>query len=49
MLALKVDDYKPDERRVLIRESKGREPRALPVSPCLGGCAYDPGYGFVVG
>ena len=33
MLSLKVNDYRPKERQVVIRESKGREPRTLPVSP----------------
>ncbi|MBC8136970.1 MAG: tyrosine-type recombinase/integrase [Fibrella sp.] len=33
MLALKIEDYKEDERRILIRESKGRQPRTLPGSP----------------
>ena len=33
MLSLKVDDYRPKERQIVIRESKGREPRTLPVSP----------------
>lgn len=32
-LALKVGDYRSGEREVRIRESKGREPRALPLSP----------------
>lgn len=32
-LSLKMDDYRPKERMIYIRESKGREPRALPVSP----------------
>jgi integrase len=33
MLNLKVDDYQAGSRQILIRESKGREPRALPASP----------------
>lgn len=33
MLSLKVDDYRAKERQIVIRESKGREPRILPVSP----------------
>ena len=33
LLALKMEDYRPKERMIYIRESKGREPRALPVSP----------------
>ncbi|MBB6050722.1 tyrosine-type recombinase/integrase [Armatimonas rosea] len=33
LLALKVEDYRIKERMIYIRESKGREPRALPVSP----------------
>ena len=33
MLSLKVDDYRLKERQIVIRESKGREPRTLPVSP----------------
>lgn len=33
MLSLKVDDYRPKEHQIVIRESKGREPRTLPVSP----------------
>ena len=33
MLSLKVDDYRAEERQIVIRESKGREPRTLPVSP----------------
>lgn len=32
MLSLKVDDYRSKERQIVIRESKGREPRTLPVS-----------------
>lgn len=32
MLSLKLDDYHPGERQIVIRESKGREPRVLPVS-----------------
>lgn len=32
MLSLKVDDYRAKERQIVIRESKGREPRTLPVS-----------------
>lgn len=32
LLSLKVDDYRAKERQVLIRESKGKEPRALPIS-----------------
>ena len=32
ILSLKVDDYRAKERQVVIRESKGREPRTLPVS-----------------
>ena len=32
MLSLKVDDYRAQERQIVIRESKGREPRTLPVS-----------------
>lgn len=33
MLHLKVDDYQPQSRLIVIRESKEREPRVLPVSP----------------
>lgn len=33
MLSLKVEDYRAKERQIVIRESKGKEPRALPVSP----------------
>lgn len=33
MLSLKVDDYRATERQIVIRESKGREPRVLPASP----------------
>ncbi len=33
MLSLKVYDYRLKERQIVIRESKGREPRTLPVSP----------------
>ncbi len=33
MLSLRVDDYRAKERQIVIRESKGREPRTLPVSP----------------
>ena len=33
MLSLKVDDYRASERAITIRESKGREPRFIPVSP----------------
>lgn len=32
MLSLKVEDYREGDRQILIRESKGREPRALPIS-----------------
>lgn len=32
MLSFKVNDYQPSERRITIRESKGRESRELPVS-----------------
>ena len=32
MLSLKVDDYRAKEKQIVIRESKGREPRTLPVS-----------------
>ena len=32
VVSLKVDDYRVKERQVVIRESKGRQPRALPVS-----------------
>jgi site-specific recombinase XerD len=32
MLSLKVDDYREKERQIVIRESKGRESRTLPVS-----------------
>ncbi len=32
MLSLKVDDYRALEKQIVIRESKGREPRTLPVS-----------------
>jgi site-specific recombinase XerD len=32
ILSLKLDDVRLKERQILIRESKGREPRALPVS-----------------
>ena len=32
MMSLKVDDYRAKERQIVIRESKGREPRTLPVS-----------------
>jgi len=32
MLSLKVDDYRAKERQIVIRESKGRELRTLPVS-----------------
>ena len=32
MLSLKIDDYRAKERQIVIRESKGREPRTLPVS-----------------
>jgi integrase/recombinase XerD len=33
MLNLKMDDVKFKERQVLVRQSKGQEPRTLPVSP----------------
>jgi integrase/recombinase XerD len=33
MLSLKVEDVRLKERQLIIRESKGREPRALPISP----------------
>ena len=32
ILNLKVDDYSPSERQIVIRESKGKEPRVLPIS-----------------
>ena len=32
LLNLKMDDYQPSERQITIRVSKGREPRAIPVS-----------------
>ena len=32
VLNLKVDDYRPKERQITIRESKGKEPRTLPLS-----------------
>ena len=32
VLNLKTDDYRAEERQISIRESKGREPRAIPVS-----------------
>jgi site-specific recombinase XerD len=32
MLSLKIDDIKIKEREIVIRESKGREPRAIPIS-----------------
>ena len=32
MLSLKVEDYRAHEKQIVIRESKGREPRTLPVS-----------------
>ncbi len=32
VLALKLDDYQASEKQLTIRESKGREPRAIPVS-----------------
>lgn len=33
IINLTLDDYRAAERQILIRESKGREPRALPLSP----------------
>lgn len=33
MLNLKVEDFQESERMIYIRHSKGREPRALPISP----------------
>jgi integrase/recombinase XerD len=33
MLSLKVEDVRLPERQALVRESKGKEPRALPISP----------------
>jgi len=33
MLAFKVGDVRPREREAVVRESKGREPRVLPISP----------------
>jgi site-specific recombinase XerD len=30
---LRIEDFQPSERQVLIREAKGREPRVLPLSP----------------
>jgi site-specific recombinase XerD len=32
MLNLKVSDFREGDRQILVRESKGKEPRALPVS-----------------
>lgn len=32
VLHLKLDDYREKERQITIRESKGREPRSIPVS-----------------
>lgn len=32
MLSLKVDDFRAKEKQIVIRESKGREPRTLPIS-----------------
>ena len=32
LLSLKLDDYRSKERQILIRESKGKTPRALPIS-----------------
>ncbi len=32
MLSLKVDDIRLDQRSITVRESKGREPRAIPIS-----------------
>ncbi len=32
MLSLKVDDYQASARQITVRESKGKEPRAIPVS-----------------
>lgn len=32
LLALRLDDYKPKEMQISFRETKGREPRTLPVS-----------------
>ena len=33
MLNLKVEDFQESERMIYIRHSKGRQPRALPISP----------------
>ena len=33
MLSLRLDDYQESERRILVRVTKGRQPRTLPVSP----------------
>lgn len=33
MLSLQVSDFRAKERQIVVRESKGREPRTLPVSP----------------
>lgn len=33
MLSLKVEDVRLAERQALVRESKGKEPRTLPISP----------------
>lgn len=32
IIHLKVDDYNPKARQIVIRQSKGREPRTLPIS-----------------
>ncbi len=33
MLALRLDDYQPGEGQIVIRKSKGDEPRVVPISP----------------
>jgi integrase len=33
ILSLKMEDYRARERQIVIRESKGKEPRTLPLSP----------------
>ncbi len=33
ILSLKIDDYQINQKQITIRESKGREPRSIPVSP----------------
>jgi site-specific recombinase XerD len=38
LLALRLDDYRPGERQVAFRETKGKEARIVPISPAWTAC-----------